>query len=137
MGAADTSTSPPDDRDAARRSGLSLHPAASTAAFGAVVGALAGIAMGAVAGPGGLVVGGLLGALGGAGVADVLSKIQEHHSAHEQRIDEDIGVIGGDLGGAPPDQPPAFIGAYSVEASGGTSGSMGATPDEGPFPKAD
>jgi hypothetical protein len=135
MGAVGASTTLADDTEDTRPSGVPLHPAAATAAFGAVLGALAGIGLGAVEGPSGMVIGGVLGIIGGAGLADVLSKFHDLESAHEQRVDADIGVLDGHLGSAPPDQPPAFIGAYSSGAAGSAGRSSGTAPDEGPIPK--
>ncbi len=124
--------------DDTRPSGIPLLWDSAPALFGAIVGALAGVAFGFLAGPFGMLIGGLLGAVGGAGLGDAVSTMQTHKSLHDWRVDEDIGVIRGDVGAAAPDQEPAFIGAYSG-GSAGVSGIVGsdATPDEGPFPKGE
>lgn len=123
--------------DDTRPSGVPVRWAWGPAAFGAVIGALGGMALGVLAGPSGLLIGGLLGALGGAGIGDALSTIQDHASLHEERVDEELGIIDGNLGAASPDQPPAWIGAYSAGSAGVTRGPFDITPDEGPIPKAD
>jgi len=81
-------------------------------------GAVGGMALGAIAGPAGVVVGGLLGAVAGASAGAML--------------DEEIGVIGGDLGAAPPDAPPARIGAFSAGSAGASP--HGGAASEGPIP---
>lgn len=125
-----------DDVDDTRPSGVPAHPEVTNIALGAAAGAVAGIAFGAVGGPIGIVVGGILGAVAGGGVADVIARIQEHHTAHDDRVDEDIGVLRGNLGAAEPSQPPAVVGAYSYGAAGGAAlSSNDLAPDEGPFPK--
>ena len=122
--------------DDTRPSGVPMRSAAAPAVFGAVVGALGGIAFGSFAGPIGMLIGGLLGAVAGAGMGDAVSKIQEHRSLHDEIMDEEIGVIDGNLGVAPPDQPPAWIGAYSMGSAGCSGGAFDIAPDEGPIPKA-
>lgn len=123
--------------DDTRPSGVPVHSDAAPVAFGAIVGALGGIAFGFVAGPIGMLIGGLLGAVGGAGAGDAVSKIEEHHTLHEEIFDEEIGIIDGNLGAASPDQPPAWIGAYSMASAGVSGGYFDIAPDEGPIPKAD
>ena len=121
----------------ARTAGVPGHAAAATVGIGALVGALGGIALGIVAGPIGMVIGGILGAVGGAGVGDAVGRIQEHRRVHDDQIDEAIGVIDGNLGAAPWDQPQARIGAYSGASAGVTSTSVDSAPAEGPLPRAD
>lgn len=127
----------PDDVEDTRNSGIPRHPEATNIALGAAAGAVAGIAFGSVGGPIGITVGGILGAVGGGGVADIIARVQEHRFAHDQRVDADIGVIGGDIGAADPSQPPPYIGAYSSGSAGGAGTSVDdLSPDEGPIPKA-
>lgn len=109
----------------------------AAAAFGAVLGALGGSALGAFLGPAGILVGALLGAIGGGGIGDALGKIQEHRTLHDELVDEEIGVIDGNVGVASPDQPPALIGAYSAGSAGVARGPYDITPDSGPIPKVD
>jgi phage tail tape-measure protein len=101
-------------------------------AEGAAAGAIAGAALGAAAGPpgalAGAIIGGVVGAVTGAGL-DAQSTVD---TAHERKLDEEIGVIGGEMGAPNLKHPPAKVGAYSSAAAGaGTSSD--ATPAEGPF----
>jgi len=123
--------------DDTRPAGVPVPWAGAPAACGAVLGALGGIALGVLLGPAGILVGGLLGAIGGAGIGDALGKIQEHRTIHEELVDEELGVIDGNVGVASPDQPPAWIGAYSAGSAGVARGPFDITPDSGPIPKAD
>jgi hypothetical protein len=122
-------------REEARRSGIPER-VVPVSAGAAVVGALGGAVLGTFGGPIGIVLGAIVGAAGGIGVGDVLNTIREHHRAHDEQLDKDIGVIGGDIGAAPWDQPPPVIGAYSMGSAGGGSTPVGAEPDEGPTPTA-
>lgn len=61
---------------------------------GAVTGAVAGI----VAGPAGMIVGGAIGAALGTAAGQVLDRESHLHEDVERQLDEDIGVVGGDLG---------------------------------------
>ena len=71
-----------------------------------MAGELAGAVIGSAAGPvgivAGMVVGGLTGTLVGAG----LEAEEKRARAHDQELDETIGVIGGDLGAVQPGPPP-------------------------------
>jgi hypothetical protein len=101
-------------------------------AEGAASGAVAGAIFGAVAGPPGMVAGALMGAAAGGVVAMVLDADADRRTVRTQELDEEIGVIGGDLGAPNLEHPPAKVGAYSVAASGaGTS--TGDSPAEGPM----
>jgi len=95
-------------------------------AGGAVGGALAGAALGFIAGPGGAAAGALIGGAVGALVAKVGDEESERVSLHDGELDAVIGVNGGDLGAPNLEHPPATRGTYSAAASGG-AGSSGAT----------
>lgn len=84
--------------------GLPAHPqrAATVAsvASGAVTGALIGFFAGA--GAIGVVVGGALGAAAGGGVGKYVRERSKRERAHDEVLDREIGVMGGDIGAAPP-----------------------------------
>ncbi len=103
-------------------------------AEGTAAGALAGAALGAAAGPpgalAGAVIGGVVGALAGA----ALDTASVESSEHERKLDEEIGVIGGELGAPNLVHPKAIVGAYSSASVGAGAGSSGdSTPAEGPI----
>jgi hypothetical protein len=105
-------------------------------AEGAATGAVAGAILGVVAGAPGIVAGALLGAAAGAVAAETLETDGERVAAHTRELDEEIGVIGGDLGAANLEHPPANIGAYST-ATTGTPTSPAQEPAEGPMQPPD
>jgi hypothetical protein len=101
-------------------------------AEGAAAGAIACAALGAAAGPpgamAGAIIGGVVGAVTGAAV-DTQSAVD---TAEERKLDEQIGVMGGEIGAPNLKHPPAKVGAYSSSSTGvGTSSDS--TPAEGPF----
>jgi hypothetical protein len=101
---------------------------------GAAAGALAGGALGAVAGPPGAVVGAIVGAIAGALTGAALDDGNAAAAAEDERLDEEIGVQGGDLGAPNLKHPPARIGAFSAAAAGSsTTGDRDSAPAEGPF----
>lgn len=101
-------------------------------AGGAAAGAIAGAAMGSVGGPPGAVVGAVIGGMVGAVVTKVSDEETERESLHNQELDEEIGVEGGDLGAPNLKHPPAVRGTYSAGAAGATSGGDGSSA-EGPM----
>jgi hypothetical protein len=101
-------------------------------AEGVASGAMAGAIVGAAAGPPGMVAGAVLGAVAGAVAAMVLDADADRATVHTQVLDEEIGVIGGDMGAPNLKHPPATVGAYSVAASG-AGASTGEDPAEGPM----
>ncbi len=83
-----------------------------------------------------MVAGALIGAAAGAATGAALA--DDHDEADlDKKLDEDIGVSGGDLGAADPNAPPASRGTYSGAAagSGGIGGISDDAPDAGPMPK--
>ena len=99
---------------------------------GAASGAMVGAVVGAAAGPPGMVAGALIGAAAGALATEVMEADSERRAARTTKLDEEIGVIGGDLGAPNLKHPPAKIGAYSAAAVGvGAAG--GDEPAEGPM----
>jgi len=106
-------------------------------AEGVVAGALAGAAMGGVAGPPGAIAGGLLGGAMGAAAAAALTDAAEERAARDAKLDEEIGVVDGDLGAPNLEHPPARTGAYGRESSGGGGSAVDAAPAEGPMQPPD
>lgn len=84
---------------------------------GTALGAAAGAAAGAIAGPPGIVAGAVIGAIAGAATAEALVENDEASEAANVRLDEEIGVIGGDLGAAQT-RIPARVGAPSLASAG-------------------
>jgi hypothetical protein len=101
-----------------------------------VAGALAGAALGGIAGPPGALAGAVLGGVFGAGAAAALEASSADESARTAELDAEIGITGGDLGAPNLEHPPAKTGAYSG-ASAGVTSSTGASPAEGPIQEVD
>lgn len=101
----------------------------------AASGTVAGAAIGSVAGPVGTVAGAVMGTVVGAAAGAVLERENERTHQHEDALDEEIGVYDGTLGAAPPDAPPARIGAFSAGSSG--AGRPSRPPTEGPISEPD
>lgn len=101
-----------------------------------VLGAAAGAVVGSIAGPAGAIAGAVVGGAVGAVAGGALVEEEEERHHHDEELDEVIGVIGGNIGEAPPDQPPARIGAFS-RASTGTGGGGEAPSTDGPMQNVD
>jgi hypothetical protein len=114
------------------RTGIPKH--ASVVPIG-LEGAVAGAAVGSIAGPVGVIAGTALGGLFGAMADEVLEKDQRLSEARDAELDAEIGVVGGDIGAAPAGQPPPRFGSYSAPSSGapGPTGSS----SEGPLQEVD
>jgi phage tail tape-measure protein len=69
---------------------------------GAIAGEVAGGVLGAVAGPAGAVAGMVIGAAAGALVGEVLDREAQRTHLHDEKLDEDLGVIEGDIGAVQP-----------------------------------
>jgi hypothetical protein len=108
---------------------------ASVLDFTAVGGAVAGAALGAVAGPPGIVAGGLVGTALGVLAGVGLDNAEHVHDARDRELDDMIGVTKGDLGAAPANAPPPVRGAYSAASTGVSS--TRPTPSEGPMQDID
>jgi hypothetical protein len=100
-----------------------------------VEGALAGAAVGSIAGPVGVIAGTALGGLFGAMADEVLEQDRRQVDAHDEELDEEIGVMGGDIGAAAANQPTARFGAYSSSSSGASD--AGTSTSEGPIQEVD
>ena len=111
-------------RDAGRRHG---HEA-----VGGGVGALSGAALGAMGGPAGVVAGAVIGSVAGAVASWALEADASEREAKEEKLDEEIGVSGGDIGVECLEHPVSKRGTYSAASMGiGDSGEE--TLAEGPF----
>lgn len=100
-----------------------------------VGGAVAGAMVGAIAGPIGAIAGGAVGTAVGLIAGATLENEDRRASLHDEELDEQIGVIRGDMGAASPNQPPARIGAYSAGSAGVRRPSR--PPSEGPISDLD
>lgn len=96
----------------------------------------AGAVAGAMAGPPGIIAGALLGSAIGAAASIALDAHHVEQSRKEETLDEDIGVFGGDIGAAQPNQPPAKRGTFSA-ASMGLAKESDVPPTEGPIQNVD
>lgn len=76
---------------------------ASSALASASAGVLAGGVVGAFAGPVGIIAGSVIGAVTGAAMGVALDDHTTRAADHERKLDEAIGVIGGDMGAAKAD----------------------------------
>ena len=116
----------------------------STEAIVAAAASLAGAAVGIIAGPAGVVAGAVIGSLAGAAAGAMLADSNHRRWHHDEELDTVIGVyhrggaaeqmMTGSMGAAPPDAPPARIGAFSSGSAGG-AGARPSTPppNEGPM----
>jgi hypothetical protein len=114
-----------------RISGIPARPSDASMAAGTLTGAVSGATVGSIAGVPGALVGAVIGGAMGAAAGRAIGLHASQDSATEQRLDEEIGVIGGDLGAADPNQPPARIGAYSMASAG--TGRTSHPPAAGPM----
>jgi hypothetical protein len=99
---------------------------------GAASGALAGAVLGAAAGPPGIVTGAIIGGVAGAIAGAALDSEAADRAVRTRGLDEELGVIEGELGAPNLDHPPAKVGAYSA-ASAGAGASSDEEPAEGPI----
>jgi hypothetical protein len=113
-----TKASSTDENSEVGESTIDAHSKHSLAATDAVLGAAAGAALGAMAGPPGAVAGALIGAIVGTAAGLASERGAAQGERENEVLDKEIGVIGGSMGAASPDQPPARIGAFSVGSMG-------------------
>jgi hypothetical protein len=107
-------------------------------AEGGISGALAGVAVGAIAGAPGAIAGALIGGAVGAFAFRALDSAAVWRDEKDERLDEEIGVIGGDLGAPNLLHPPPVSGAYSAASVGVVPAGDGtAAPPEGPMQEPD
>ena len=108
-------------------------------AVGIGVGALSGAGLGAVGGPVGAVVGAVAGGIVGGLASLALEASNAEDAAVEEKLDEDIGVEGGDLGSSNLAHPPGQRNAYSSAAAGAGTATESADTElaEGPIPPSE
>ncbi len=124
-------------KQAAARKVEAVKPHKVTAGeAGAIAGEIAGAVVGSAAGPVGAVAGMVLGAMAGTVAGEALESSNERARRHDEELDEAIGVMGGDLGAAPPGSPEARVGTPSP-ASVGVGTPHGSMPSEGPIQSID
>ena len=80
-------------------------------------------------------IGAVIGGAVAAAAGEVAHREHEDEAARDEELDEEIGVIGGDIGAAKPNQPPAR-GAFHA-ASLGISTAGHTAPAEGPIQDLD
>jgi hypothetical protein len=85
-----------------------------------------------MAGPPGVAVGAVLGGVAGGIAGAAMVRASATAALRARELDEQIGVIGGELGAPNLDHPPAKMGAYSA-ASAGVAISSGGGLAEGPI----
>jgi hypothetical protein len=105
-------------------------PVALDTAAGAAAGAMAGV----IAGPPGIAIGAVIGGIVGGAAGIALKVTGQELSLHDEQLDRDIGVSGGNLGEASPTQPPSHGLLHSVSL-GLYEGSMQAS--DGPMQNVD
>ena len=96
-------------------------------------GAIAGAAIGSLAGPPGAAVGAVIGAVAGAIVGSVYEDDAAAKAEEDRKLDEAVGVSGGELGAPNLKHPPAKVGAYSGASSGAGSAGGEEEPADGPM----
>ena len=70
-----------------------------------IAGEIAGGVVGSAAGPNGMVAGMVVGAVAGAIVGKGLEANEGRVRAHDEELDEEIGIMGGDMGSVPSPPP--------------------------------
>ncbi len=96
------------------------------------MGAVAGAALGFVAGAPGIVAGAVLGGLVGAIATAFVSQRDAEDDARDRELDRQIGVTSDEIGAPNLEHPAATVGAYSSGACG-SAPSSDETPAEGPM----
>jgi hypothetical protein len=94
---------PPDGGDDGPHPPSMAGPVALDAAAAAAAGAIAGT----VGGPIGMAIGAVIGGIVGAAAGVVVESEDREKSLHNEQLDRDIGVSGGNIGEASPNQPPS------------------------------
>ena len=109
----------------------------ATEAIVAASGTVAGAVVGSIAGPVGAIAGAIVGSVAGAVAGAALEDEDARASQRDEELDETIGVYDGQIGAAPPNAPPARIGAFSAGASGAGAGRTSVPPASGPIQDVD
>jgi hypothetical protein len=76
------------------------HPGMRPTDVGALAGEVAGAAIGSIAGPAGALAGVVLGGIAGSVAGHVFEIDQDRAAENTKKLDEEIGVEGGDIGAA-------------------------------------
>lgn len=105
-------------------------PVALDAAAGAAAGAIAGT----LAGPIGMAIGAVIGGFVGGAAGVAVESADQEQSLRDEQLDREIGVSGGNLGEASPDQPPSH-GRFRAAALGTSDGEP--APSNGPIQNVD
>ncbi len=110
---------PPDGGDEGPHPPSMAGPVALDAAAAAAAGAIAGT----VGGPIGMAIGAVIGGIVGAAAGVAVESADREKSLHDEQLDRDIGVSGGHIGEASPNQPPSHgrFHAASLGVSDGAS----------------
>ena len=98
---------------------LEPHSMAAPVALDAAAGAAAGAIAGTIAGPIGMAIGAVIGGFVGGAAGVAVERADQEQSLHDEQLDRDIGVSGGDIGEASPNQPPSR-GRFQSAALGGS-----------------
>ncbi len=108
------------------------------ASVGVAAGAIAGAAAGSLAGVPGAVVGGIVGGVAGAIAAVSIDRGVAADAAREAKLDEECGVLDGEIGAPNLPHLPVRIGMFSAGSAGaGSARHNSEAPDEGPMSTPD
>ncbi len=86
---------------------LEGHSMVAPVALDAAAGAAAGAIAGTIAGPIGMAIGAVIGGFVGGAAGVAVESADQEQSLHDEQLDREIGVSGGNIGEASPDQPPS------------------------------
>jgi outer membrane lipoprotein SlyB len=114
------------------------HEHAGALALETLVAAAAGATFGILGGPPGMVIGAIAGGAIGATAGEVLYRDHLRAKDHDEELDRVIGVVGGDLGAAPPASPdPRSTRGTFHAASLGVGTTQGSISSDGPIQALD
>ncbi|MEP7125610.1 MAG: glycine zipper domain-containing protein [Byssovorax sp.] len=105
LGKSSHPTTPTDPSTDALEDALSHRGIAAPVALDAAAGAAAGALAGTLAGPVGMAIGAVIGGFVGGAAGVAVETSDQEKSTHEEQLDQDIGVSGGGIGEASPNQP--------------------------------
>lgn len=95
-----------------------IKPARDIAIAEVPFGVAAGAALGSFAGPVGIIAGAIIGSGVGAVLAIAQNRQWHRNSEGEDLYDEELGIMGGELGSPNLEHPPATVGTYSTGSLG-------------------
>lgn len=96
-----------DQKVEALEESLEPHSMAAPVALDAAAGAAAGAIAGTIAGPLGMAIGAVIGGFVGGAAGVAVETADQEQSLRDEELDREIGVSGGNIGEASPDQPPS------------------------------